>query len=145
MSIDYNVLVNKRILDFLTKEHVSALTTVISGKTPHTAAMHFGFDVKNSEFVYFTKMTSRKCISLKIGKKFPASIAVGFDEKKMVEFQAEGKIEMIAKNKSESYIKVFANKFKGAELDEDHIVLVFTPTWWRYTEYKPKKFVLEAK
>ncbi|HET7098767.1 MAG TPA: hypothetical protein VFI61_00875 [Patescibacteria group bacterium] len=135
----------KKILNFLAKEHVSALTTILSSKTPHTATMHFGFNSKTFEFVYFTKMTSRKCTSLKIGKKFPASIAVGFDEKKMVEFQAEGQIEMIEKVKSEKYVKVFANKLKGAELDADHIVLAFKPKWWRYTEYKPKFVVIESK
>lgn len=126
------------------KEHVSALAILVKGK-PHTSTMHFAFDGENAEFVYFTKLTSRKCSSLR-SKRFDfASISIGFDEKKMIEFQADGKAKIIPKIMSDKYEKTFSSKFKGAKLDEEHIVLVFKPTWWRYTEYKPKFLVISSE
>lgn len=136
---------NKKIVDFLTSEHVGALTTLIKGNIPHSAAMHFGFNPKTSEFVFFTKPVSRKCLDLKPGKVVNASFCVGFDEKKMIEFQADGEIKMIVKKDSKPFEKVFANKFKGAKLDNEHAVLVFTANWWRYTEYKPKFKVITSE
>ncbi len=133
------------IIDFLKTEHVSALTTLLPGNIPHTSSMHFAFDPETQEFVFFTKKVSRKCIGLLSYKNSQASLSVGFDENKMMEFQAEGNIKMIKRDMSGDYEKVFADKFKGAELDSEHIVLVFVPTWWRYTEFKPKFKVISSE
>ncbi len=135
---------DRKIVAFLKKEHVSSLTTLLADGTPHTSAMHFAMQEKPFELVFFTKNLSRKCKHFKVGKGYPSAIAIGFDEKKMVEFQAEGIIEKVNKKESGLGVKAFASKFKGAELDSEHIVLKFIPKWWRYTEYKPKFKIIES-
>lgn len=134
---------DKKVLDFLNKEHVSSLAIVLPNGNTHSAAMHFAF--KDEAFIYFTKMISVKCKDLEFGKKYKASVVVGFDEKKMVEFQSEGLIEKVDKSKSNPEEKIFADKFKGAELDNEHIVLKYTVNWWRYTEFKPKFKVISSE
>ncbi|HTK03804.1 MAG TPA: pyridoxamine 5'-phosphate oxidase family protein [Alphaproteobacteria bacterium] len=136
---------DKRIVDFIKKNRISVLTTVLPDGTPHSAAMHFAMRDEPFEFVFFTKEVSRKCKHFKIDEKYPASLVVGFDEKEMVEFQSEGSIEKVNQTESKLGEETFATKFKGAKLDSEHIVLEYVPTWWRYTEFKPKKFVLESK
>lgn len=134
---------DKKVLDFLEKEHVSCLTIVLPDGTPHSASMHFASS--DNTFVFFTKMTSKKCKDLEFDKKYKATVTVGFDEHRMVEFQSTGEIEKIDKKISETEEKIFASKFKGAQLDSDHIVLKYVAKWWRYTEFKPKFSVLESK
>ncbi len=134
-----------KVLDFLKKEHVSVLTTLLADGIPHSASMHFSMRDDPLEFVFFTKEVSRKCKHFKIGKKYSAALVVGFDETKMIEFQAEGSIRKANAKESKNGVKTFASKFKGATLDSDHIVLVFKPTWWRYTEYKPKFKVISSE
>lgn len=134
---------NDQIVSFLQSEHVSCLTIILPDGTPHSASMHFAS--KDDTFVFFTKMTSKKCKDLEFGKKYKATVTVGFDEKRMVEFQSNGVIEKIDKKLSDPEEKIFSDKFKGAELDSDHIVLKYVAKWWKYTEFKPKFMVLESK
>ncbi len=136
---------DKRVLNFLKGQNVSVLTTLLADGNPHAASMHFAMENDPFEFVFFTKHVSRKCKHFEIGKKYSAALVVGFDEKEMIEFQAEGVIEKVDQTKSKLGEKTFASKFKGAKLDSEHIVLVFRPTWWRYTEYKPKFVAIGSK
>lgn len=136
---------DKRILNFLQKEHVSVLTTILPAGIPHSSSMHFAMREKPFQFIFFTKENSRKCEHFGVGRFYPASFVVGFDETKMVIFQAEGVIKKVNRILSRLGEKTFASKFKGAKLDSEHVVLEFTPKWYRYTEYKPKKLIIESK
>lgn len=131
-------------MEFLNSEHVSVLTTISPEGMPHSASMHFATREKPFQFVFFTKEVSRKCKHFKVGRQYPASLVVGFDENKMVTFQAEGVVKKVNQVLTSLGVKTFASKFKGAKLDTEHVVLEFSPKWWRYTEYKPKKLVLES-
>lgn len=133
-----------KILEFLKRENVSVLSTILPAGTPHSATMHFAMREKPFQFVFFTKENSRKCEHFRVGRQYPASFVVGFDETKMIGFQAEGVIKKVNQVLSRLGEKTFASKFKGAKLDSEHIVLEFTPKWYRYTEYKPKKLILES-
>ena len=133
-----------KILEFLKRENVSVLSTILPAGTPHSATMHFAMREKPFQFVFFTKENSRKCEHFRVGRQYPASFVVGFDETKMIGFQAEGVIKKVNQVLSRLGEKTFAYKFKGAKLDSEHIVLEFTPKWYRYTEYKPKKLILES-
>lgn len=134
-----------KILKFITKNHVSVLTTLLENGCPHSASMHFASTDKPFKFVFFTKKVSRKCKHFEENKKYPASLVVGFDEKEMIEFQSEGTIKIASSTESDKGVKTFADKFGGAELDSEHQVLIYEPTWWRYTEFKPKFMAIESK
>lgn len=134
---------NKKVVEFIKKHRISVLSTILTGGTPHSASMHYA--TSDSTFIFFTKDQSRKCHHFDIGKKYPASLVVGFSEEEWVEFQSEGFIEKIDRAKSKLEVKIFAEKFDGAKLDEEHVVLKYKPTWWRYTEFKPKFYSVESK
>ena len=136
---------DKKILKFLEINRVSVLTTLLEDNSPHSASMHFAFGDSPLSFVFFTKKVSRKCKHFKNDEKYSASLVVGFDEKKMITFQSEGIIRKASNEDSKLGVKIFANKFSGSELDNEHQVLIYEPTWWRYTEYKPKFKVIESK
>lgn len=139
LSIVYNnAAMEAKVLDFLKKEHVSVLTTLLPDGSPHSASMHFAMQDDGNHFVFFTKNVSRKCGHFETGIEYPASLVVGFDERQMIEFQSEGIVQKVSEAESELCEKVFASKFEGAKLDDEHIVLKFTPKWWRYTEFKPE-------
>lgn len=133
-----------KITDFFKRNNVSVLTTILPDGIPHSASMHFAMRDKLFQFVFFTKAVSRKCGHFRVGRQYPASVVVGFDEKEMIEFQAEGVVKKVSQILTGLGVKTFASKFKGAKLDSEHVVLEFTPKWYRYTEYKPKKLILES-
>lgn len=136
---------DKRVLDFVAKHRISVLTTLLPDGKPHSASMHYATKSGSLNFVFFTKEKSRKCEHFVEGKKYPASLVIGFSEEEWVELQTEGFIEKVKRSKSKPGEKVFATKFDGAILDSEHVVLEYRPTWWRYTEFKPKFFVLSSK
>lgn len=137
--------VDKKVTDFIEKHRVSALTTVLSDGRPHSAAMHYATAGGSLEFVFFTREKSRKCENFVSGKKYPASLIIGFSEEEWAELQMEGLIEKIERSKSGNEVKIFASKFAGAKLDPDHTVLKFRPNWWRYSEFKPEFKKMESK
>lgn len=136
---------DKKILKFLETSRVSVLTTLLENGNPHSASMHFASRNNPLEFVFFTKKVSRKCKHFESGKKYQSSFVIGFDEREMVEFQSEGIIRKANELESKLGVQTFAGKFDGAQLDEEHQVLIYKPIWWRYTEYKPKFLVVESK
>lgn len=136
---------DKKILGFLKKQHVSVLTTLLENGNPHSASMHFAMRDNPFEFVFFTKHVSRKCSHFEVDRKYPAALVVGFNEDEMVEFQSEGTVEKVNQTKSKLGEETFASKFDGAKLDNEHVVLEYVPTWWRYTEFKPKFVAIESK
>ena len=109
---------DKKILNFLKKQNVSVLTTLLADGNPHSASMHFAMRDDPFEFVFFTKHVSRKCNHFEVGKKYPAALVVGFNENEMVEFQAEGTIQKVDQDGSKLGEKTFASKFKGAKSEE---------------------------
>ncbi len=136
---------DERILGFVKKHRISVLTTILPNGIPHSASMHYATKEGSLDFIFFTKEKSRKCSHFEEGRKYPASLVIGFSEEEWVELQTEGTIEKVNKSKSKPEQKIFASKFDGAELDNDHVVLKYTPTWWRYTEFKPKFLVLSSE
>jgi general stress protein 26 len=137
--------IDKKVIKFVENNKICVLATLLSDGKPHTATMHYANMAATLDFVFFTKPDSRKCESIEIGKKYPASLVVGFSEEEWIEFQAEGHIEMIERKNSDPYINSFAGKFKGAGLDIEHVVLKFTTDWWRYTEFKPEFKKIESE
>ncbi len=52
---------NKKVIDYLDKERVSALTTLLVDGTPHSATLHYSFAVDPFIFYFSVDKTSRKC------------------------------------------------------------------------------------
>jgi general stress protein 26 len=134
--------IDQKIINFIEKHRIGVLTTLLPDGRPHSASMHVASRNEPLTFIFFTKKDSRKCSHLETNKKYPASLVIGFSEEEFIELQLEGDIEKIDKNNSIEAEKVFASKFAGAKLDDEHIVLSFSPNWWRYTEFRPKPYTI---
>mgnify|MGYP001590142474 CR=1 FL=1 len=130
---------DQRALDLLKNERVCALSVCLPDGSCHNAAMHFSVQ-ENPLVVYIqTESTSIKC------KKLPtkASIVVGFSEETMQTLQMDGEIKKIEGDLTEIH-KIYYAKNPTAEQyknDPGTVFLVFTPSWWRYTDYKKEIFL----
>lgn len=140
--------IQKKVLDFLVKNRISVLATILKDKTPYSATMHFALSQK-PYFVFFTEKDSKKCSHFKPGRIYPASVVIGFSETDFVEFQSTGTVKIVSNEKElsdvwEVYLKKFprARKWRDSKTD---VMLKFVPKWWRYTEFKPEKKVYLSK
>lgn len=130
---------DQRILKFLTKEKVCALSVCMPDGSCHSAAMHFTY---HDGVIYMgTHAASRKISGLSTGK-VKASIVVGFSEQEWTTAQLDGEVEKIDAQPTKDIILA---KYPEDEkqFDATTIFLKFTPTWYRYTDYKtqPPTFI----
>lgn len=131
---------DQRILDLLSKEKVSALSVCLPDGTCHAAAMHFSHIPKPLTIYIQTENTSRKMQGIKSGQPVAASVVVGFSEEEMKTLQMDGQIQLITDAaKLPDIHKIHYAKHPQAEQyksDPGTVFLAFTPTWYRYTDYK---------
>lgn len=136
---------DQRILDFLNKERVCALATILPDGSPHSAAMHFFIEPEPLAIYFLTNITSRKGGLLEKDGRCRSSIVLGFDEKEMLELQMDGDLEVVGTaNNNERLKKLDLVKNPHHEKffsDPKHVFLKFIPAWWRYTEFKAKPAV----
>jgi len=139
---------DRRVLDFLAKNRVCVLSVLLKDGSPHTAAMHYSHINSPLEIYIQTENTSRKCQALLKGKPIKSSVVVGFSEDEFRTLQLDGNIKIVNKNKLKNIHDIHYKKHPEAKQWKDDpatVFLIFKPTWWRYTEYKPKFFVLSSK
>ena len=139
---------NKKILNFLVKHSVCSLTTLLEDGSPHAAAMHYSHAGPAPEVYIQTENTSKKCQDLLKGKSVKASIVVGFSEEEFKTLQMDGSIKVLPGTKLLGVHNIHYKKHPEAKQWKDDpatLFLVFTPKWWRYTEYKPKFVAIESK
>ena len=139
---------DKKALDFLAKHRVCSLTTLLPDGSPHAAALHFSHKENPIELYFSTENTSRKTTGLLKGEVVKASVVVGFSEEEWITLQMDGEVRAISgKNELAEVHKVHYAKHPDSEQWKDDpatIFLAFIPTWWRYTEYKPKFLVISS-
>lgn len=137
-----------KIVKFLNQERVCSLSTLLKDGSPHAAAMHYSHQDSPFEIYIQTENSSKKCGALLTGKSIKASIAIGFSEDEFRTLQLDGNIRLLNKSKLVDVHKIHYKKNPDAKQWKDDpatVFLVFKPTWWRYTEYKPKFKVIELK
>ncbi|OGM21349.1 hypothetical protein A2714_02535 [Candidatus Woesebacteria bacterium RIFCSPHIGHO2_01_FULL_38_9] len=133
---------DKRVLEFLGKNRVSVLTTLLKDGTPHGATLHYSHKENPLELYFSTENTSRKCQTLKDGKVGKASVVIGFSEEEWITLQMDGSVQAILDEVELKEVQSIhypkhpnSEKFKN---DPATIFLKFTPTWFRYTDYNTK-------
>ena len=131
---------DQKVVDFLAKERVSLLAVCLPDGTCHGAAMHFSHIPDPLTIYVQTENTSKKMQGLKNGQPIAASVVVGFNEAEMETLQMDGQIQLIADvSQLPDIHKIHYAKHPHAEQyknDPDTVFLAFTPTWYRYTDYK---------
>lgn len=129
---------DQKALDLLKNSRTCVLSVCLPDGSCHGATMHFSVQ-ENPLVVYIqTENTSMKC------QKLPtkASVVVGFSEETMQTLQMDGEIQR-ASDLEEIY-KIHYAKNPTAEKyknDPGTVFLAFTPTWWRYSDYKNEVFL----
>lgn len=140
---------DKKVLNFLGRERVCVLAVLLKDGSPHSAAMHYSHSVSPFEIYIQTENTSRKCQALLGGKSGKAAFVAGFSEEEFKTLQIDGEVKIVRERKElEKIHKIHYAKHPEAKKWKDDpatVFLVFKPTWWRYTEYKPKFLVLSSK
>ncbi|KKU74417.1 MAG: hypothetical protein UX99_C0015G0022 [Candidatus Amesbacteria bacterium GW2011_GWB1_47_26] len=131
---------DQRVLDLLAKERVSLLAVCLPDGTCHSAAMHFSH-ISDPPTIYIqTENTSKKMQGLKNGQPIAASVVVGFNEQEMKTLQMDGQIQLVTDvSKLPAIHQIHYAKHPHAEKyknDPGTVFLAFTPTWYRYTDYK---------
>lgn len=139
----------QQVIDFLGKERIGVLTTMIHDERPHSAVLHFSFSPDRNVFYFSTDKTSRKATFLGYTHTSNAALVVGFSETEWQTLQLEGVVQIVADEEELAEAKKIhyamhpnSQKF---ESDPDTIFLVFKPDWFRYTDFmkKPVEIVLE--
>ena len=132
------MVMDSKALKLLGKERVCVLAVCMANGGCHGAAMHFSHQVDPLIIYIQTESTSIKCKNLPT----KASVVVGFSEESMQTLQMDGDIRQITD--LEEVYKIHYAKHPGAEKyknDPTTVFLAFTPTWWRYSDYKNGVFL----
>lgn len=127
---------NEQIVNYINSQRIAVLAVEMPDGSPHAATIHFGNVEDPMRFIILTEKTTRKCESIIANGKCRASLVLGQDTETMQTLQMDGTLESTT---DEAILNAYLQKFpnmKDRSEDPDGIVLVFTPTWWRYSDYK---------
>ncbi len=135
-------MIDQKVLDFVDKHRISVLTTLLSDGSPHSASLHYSADLELLEFYFITEKTTRKLQALSEKKQDKASLVIGFSEEEFVTLQVEGVIQILEEQASSqrawnSFIEKYPQT-AARQTDPTFVILSFQPTWWRFSEFRPK-------
>ncbi len=138
----------QEIIDYLATQRVGVLAVEMPDGSPHGATLHFATNTEANEFYFRTSPAYKKMESLAERTTTRASFVVGTTEAEMKTFQLDGVLRKITAEEQAAFEAAYLGKLtekKGKS--SDGVGLVFTPTWWRFTDWtKPEgKFVLSSE
>lgn len=127
---------NENILNYIKSQRIAVLGVQKLDGAPHSATVHFGQTEDPLQFIILTARDSKKCESIVANGKCKASLVLGTSEEAMKTLQLEGDLEF---TEDESIINTYFTKFpekreKFTPGGHDAFLL-FTPTWWKYSDY----------
>ncbi len=138
----------QQVVDFLAKHKLCAFTTLLKDGSPHAATIHFSEMQNPTRIILLTEKTTKKCEALLEKNSVPASFVIGFSEEERMTLQMDGTVRLVtgavelAAVKEVHFTKIpTAKKF---EKNPDTVLLEFTPTWWRFTDYNGGKKILSS-
>lgn len=127
----------RSILDYIKSQRVGVLAVEMLDGSPHVATLHFAHTEEPLVFYFKTNKNYRKSEPLLGREKSRASFVIGSDEDEMKTVQLDGEVEIIKLEDEglNSYFGKFPEK-KEKPIDSDAVFFKFTPTWWRFTDWK---------
>lgn len=129
---------NQRIIDFIQSQRICVLAVEMLDGSPHSATVHFAYDVEAGKFYFETYRDYRKCEALFGRGVTRASVVVGFDESNMKTLQMDGTVSLLSENEKGRFDEVYLGKFqnkKEKSQDPKFVFFTFTPMWWRFTDW----------
>jgi len=127
------------IADYLNSERVGVLAVEMPDGSPHGATVHFAYIAEPFVFYFETNRKYRKTEALLAKTAVRASFVVGTDEESKKTMQLDGVATLLGSNEKEMYDKVYLAKYPEKikkSLDPKAVFFKFTPTWWRFTDWK---------
>jgi hypothetical protein len=125
-------------LEFLGKNRICVLAIEMPDGSPHASTVHYAHG-DGPILVFQSSRTYRKAEALSMRPKSRASISVGFSEgADSATLQMDGEAMLLDPSDPRIQSIYFAKfpekvgKFGGP----DEIFFVFTPTWWRFSDYR---------
>ena len=137
-----------KVLDFLNKHRICAMSTLLKDGSPHVCALHYANSDKGEVYI-MTEKSGKKSEALLSGKPGKASFVTGFSDEEWVTLQMDGEVRAVLDKKELLAIhEIYYKKNPGPEKyknDPGTLFLAFKPTWYRLTEYKPKFKVISSE
>lgn len=130
---------HQAILDFLRTQRVGVLAIEMPDGSPHAATVHFAHSNEPLVFYFETNRDYRKSEALFAKDQSRASFVIGTDENTGVTFQMDGVVSLVKKGEIDRYLSIYLKKFpekKNKSQDSKFVAFTFTPTWWRFTDFK---------
>ena len=127
------------ILTYIQSQRVGVLAIEMLDGSPHAATVHYAHGEDTHVFYFETSNKYRKSEALLGRSVNRASLVIGASETEMKTLQLDGEVRVItAEEKSafdDIYFKKFPEKKAKAENNPDIISFVFSPLWWRFTDW----------
>lgn len=131
-------------LAYLQTQRTGVLAVEMPDSAPHAATVHFAHANEPFVFYFETKRDSRKAESIAAQGSVRASLVIGTSEADMKTLQLDGILALIPPSEESIFDQVYLGKFPEKETkiqnesarDSEYLCLKFTPTWWRFTDWK---------
>ncbi len=124
------------VLEYIQTQRVCVLAVEMPDGSPHAATVHVAAEPDGSKFYFLTPLESRKVEPLHVRPSSRASVVIGFDEANMKTVQMDGVVTFVPDQDREQFDGVYFGKFpEKVGKFPDAVAVVFTPTWWRFTDW----------
>lgn len=139
-------MIDPKISDFLDSNRVCVFSILQSDGSLHSATCLYAHTENQLEIFILTKNITKKVQPILGGTTVPASLVIGFSETEWISFQASGNARVALKTETQ-LSEIYEKKYnKTVDLDSDSVFIVFTPTWYRYTEFQSNpKVIIESQ
>lgn len=126
------------ILNYLHSQDLCVFAIEMMDGSPHAATVHFANSEDPLLFFFETDRTYRKSEALFGRPMSRASVVIGVDGVNKRTLQMDGEARLLKDEEKELFQKIYYGKFpKKVEkpASPSPVFFVFTPTWWRFTDY----------
>lgn len=130
---------NPQILDYLDTQRTGVLAVEMPDGAPHGATVHFAYTKEPFVFYFETNRDYKKSEALFARDNSRASFVIGTQESEMKTFQMDGTVSLVNSEDMDHYRAVYLGKFNEKQdksQDPKFVAFTFTPTWWRFTDFK---------
>lgn len=134
----YSFIMKQEINDFLKSQSIAVITVMMPDGSPHSASIHYAHN-DDLWFFFGTAQATLKSDALHAAEAVKASLVIGFDQATMRTLQLHGEARLLNPNENDLFTQVYSIKFPHVpvnNMDPKNVYFVFTPTWWRYSDFK---------
>jgi len=126
-------------LEYLKIQRVGVIAVEMMDGSPHGATVHYVNSENPLIFYFETNREYRKAEALLGREKSRATLVIGFSDEEAKTMQLDGFVELLKPEEKEFFDTIYFDKFpekKTKKYGGTPIFFKFTPTWWRYSNFK---------